>query len=213
MAVESKQARATRQAKEQTRGAASDKYLRRGKPGALLGPLVTEYDFPKNAPLAKRETILVRRLDLASMVKAGVWPTMAITQAVRKMMVDGPQPQYQADPKAFVEVAHAVARAACIVPPPALLEGAITVGEIQPEHCRPLFVDADPDDDQYILKSLDVTKGVTPEVAAEETARQVAEAEAAGNVMIFQPVDLAYLMKHIVEQAPGMDGRFRLGST
>lgn len=206
MAVESKQARATRQAKEQARGAVSDRYLRRGKPGALLGPLVKEFTLPRGG-----ETLLVRRLDLAGMARAGVWPG-PITQAVRRMIIDGPVTPYQADAKAFTTTAIAVAKAACIVPPPALLEGAITASEILPEHCRPLFVDVDPADDQFVIVALDVTRGATPEAAADETARQVVDAEAQGCVMVFQPFDLVALMHHIMEQAPGADGRFRLGA-
>lgn len=207
MAVEGKQARATRQAKEQARGAVSDRYLRRGQPGRLLGPLVKEFTLPRG-----NVTLLVRRLDLASMARAGVWQTGAITAAVRRLIIDGPVAPYQADAKAFTATAIAVAKAACIVPPPALLEGAIAVADIQPEHCRPLFVDADPGADQFTIAVLDVTKGVTPEEAANETARQVMEAEEAGSVMVFQPFDLVALMHHIIEQAPGADGRFRLAS-
>lgn len=206
MAVESKQARATRQAKEQTRGAVSDRYLRRGQPGRLLGPLVKEFTLPRAGV-----TLLVRRLDLASMARAGVWQG-PITAAVRRLIIDGPVAPYQADAKSFTATAIAVAKAACIVPPPALLEGAIAVAEIQPEHCRPLFVDADPDADQFTIQALDVTKGATPEGAADETARQIQAAEEAGSVMVFQPFDLVALMHHIIEQAPGADGRFRLAS-
>jgi hypothetical protein len=203
--IESKTARSTRRTKEVTRGRTTERFLRRGRPGKLLGPLVKEFQLPM-----ARDVLLVRRLDLASMAGAGVWPG-PISQAVRRMIIDGPVAPYQADEKRFTETAMAVARAACIVPPPALLDGAITIDGIEPDACRPLFVEVDPADDQYILKALTVTKGATPEAAAEETARQVQEAETAGNVMVFQPFDLVALMRHVIESAPGADGRFRLG--
>lgn len=204
MTTESTKARTTRREKEQARARVNTRYLRRGREGRLLGPLVKEFTLPMG-----RETLLVRRLDLAAMAGAGVWPG-PITQAVRRMVIDGPVAPYQADEKRFTETAHAIARAACIVPPPMLLDGAITVDQIEPEHCKPLFVDADPDDDQYILRALTVTKGASPEQAAEETARQVRDAEEAGNVIVVQPFDLVALMKHVIESAPGADGRFRL---
>lgn len=206
MPTESTKARTARREKEVQRSAASERYLRRGRPGRLLGPLVKEFRLPRG-----QETLLVRRLDLASMAAAGVWGG-TISQAVRKMIIDGPVAPYQADDKRFTEVAHAVARAAVIVPPPMLLDGTIGVNEIEQEHCKPLFVATDPDDDQYILKVLTVTKGASPEQAAEETARQVRDAEEAGNVIVIQPYDLVVLMSHVIENAPGADGRFRLAS-
>lgn len=202
--AESRAAKQARVKRERERGAVADRYLSRGSRDGLLKELVTECPLPRAG-----RTVLVRRLDLSAMAAAGVWPS-PITTSVRRLMIDGALGGYKDDDRRFVTTAAAVARAACIVPPPALLAGELTVGEITPDMCRPLFVEADPDEDQFILRVLDVTRGATPEQAATETARALADADADGAIMVLQTFDLVALMHHVLENAPGAHSRFRL---
>lgn len=202
--AESKQARTTRRAKETERRAVSQKYLVRGQRGALLGPLVTECVLPSAGV-----TLLVRRLDLSAMAAAGVWPG-PITQAVRRLIIDGALGQYRDNDRQFLTTAVAIARAAAIVPPGGLADGSLAVEDIRPEQCRPLFVESDPADDQFVLRVVEVARGLTPEQAAESTARAMEEAAADESVLVLQTYDLVALMHHILENAPGARSRFRL---
>ena len=206
--TESTRARRSRVEKGQEKAALArrDRFLSRASRDGILTGIVTECPLPRAGM-----PVLVRRLDLSAMAAAGVWP-QPITQAARRMMIDGALGGYRDDDRKFLAAACAIARAACIVPPPAFLSGDIEIGGITADMCKPLFVDAGtvPDDDQFVLVVLDVARGQTPEQAAEETARRMEEAAADPSMMVLQTFDLVAMMHHVLENAPGAHGRFRL---
>lgn len=211
--TESRRASRARVSKGQDRQALArrERYLSRDSRDGLLGSLVTECQLPRAG-----RAVLVRRLDLSAMAAAGVWP-QPITQAARRMMIDGALGGYKDDDRKFIAAAAAIARAAVIVPPPAFLSGDIGIDAITADMCRPLFVDPGqtPADDQFTLTVLDVARAARPSdeavaSAAEETARRLAEADADPAAMVLQTFDLVALMHHVLENAPGAHGRFRL---
>lgn len=140
------------------------------------------------------EVVLMRRIDLARVIGAGQWPE-PITSAVRRLMVDGGG-DWARDTELIEKnlgAAAALARAAIIVPPPALIAGDITVDDITADMCKPLFVEENPDPDQLIL--------VEP-----------GDPDPPENGVRVHPFDLSWIATRALILAPGAMAAFRGGS-
>ena len=136
---------------------------------------------------------VLRRLDLSDFLLAGAIP-QPCTQIVRRMVTEGIGP-VQTDPetqKDYLDTAAALARAAIIIPPDAFLDGEMEASDIDPAECRPMFVEADPGEDQAVLVGghVDVPPAGTP------WAR-------------FSPHDLSMIATVVALNAPAAVSRFR----
>ena len=122
-------------------------------------------------------TFIVRRVSLFGFLQAGLWPK-PITQKVRRMMIVGniAAANESEDLEDYLVAARALAKEAVIVPPEEFLLGEITVAQIIPETCKPLYVDVDPDEDQvcllpedeFVLLSLMASGRLSPEAVVVE---------------------------------------------
>ena len=179
-ATESKRAAAGRRKREKGRNWTTATSVRESQ-----GPVVFETVLPEAGTVA-----LIRRVDILRCIRRGVWPE-PITMAARRLHTDGvidwinDEARYEDNVRTTV----AIAREALIVPPPELVAGDIEVKDITNEQCKPLIVDADPDDDQFVLT---------------EPGDDPAEGEYA-----LTPADLQWVTFQVMTSLPGPVRKFR----
>lgn len=183
--TESAKARKSRQAKQTEKNEQAKPYATVQRIREAQGPRVLEAQLPISG-----DYYLLRRVDLIAYIRRGVWP-QPVTASVRSLMIDGAQ-EWTGDGANIEknqEAAVAIARAAVVVPPPELVEGKVTVEELDAETLKPMFVDEDPDEDQAILLGPN-------------------DDDCEGGVRL-HPTDLNWIAVRVMMDLPGAVARFR----
>lgn len=176
-------------------------------------------------------TVLVRRLNLAEKLRAGVWDR-SLTNQVRQIMMVGNVAAMQhalqdpADYDKFKANAYTLIRMAVMAVPEPVLEGRLSIEELTDDMLKPYFVESDPDPDQQILVDEEVYEAVLNErnksvqrlrleddlSETEEAALKKAVAELnrrLSDMHVMNYEDALALAGKIVQKGPGALNDFR----